>query len=570
MPRSQSVDVPAEQRARLDEVAQLMLDIYQTLADMRYINPEGIMQGPHDTEELRQAWAKHDLDPAIIYLYSILPYIDITVAGEPDFFHGGTFANFLKPEDVERGRDPWYMDPDLEADWDDENGPYMRPWYTPLSQMGNHQSVILYDAREHRIWIIDQEGWGTTDRALCKWGSDDEEEKEKSDWGSDSDEGGYNEEPSASDSSSECGEEGTVEADELDGLRNDQAEEVEYDEGFDVLGEDEVRQAEWEGRSKNDNSFQHIRSRDASAVLRDIKKWYYELKEFPGQGEHSGQEWMKPKILKPLYVQNGWPDDFDGDAFEVSLARAYCADRAKYMAENPLRQVQCYEGWMQYGERDKERYTKEIEEGKTADEEWVSRFKLWQSQNNQARNVKDLERAKEKAERRCPGGKCQKEEDLPLWELEQLRVETQWMRESLPCSQDAVAPTTDDPEQRKHDIARAKKAEKKAAVYSKAYEAAKADAERLCPGRTFEQATGIESLGRKDTLWNIESQKYWIEYGKKELEKVQTWAKQLPENVPNTMVLVDHAIKSNERSLKSAQNMLKRHEEWLAEHGNTD
>lgn len=561
--------VSAEQKAQLEEVAEGMLHVYQTLAAMRYIREEGIIEGPHNIENLRDTYAKHNLDPAIIYLYSILPYIDEDLVGERDFIHGGTFVDFRDPSDVERSRDPFYMDP--QGDFEHDNGSYMRPWATPLSNMGNHGTVVLYDAKLHRIWLVDQEGWGTTDRALCSY-VDMEEEKSESDWGGDTDDSSWEEDEnnaSISNSESDDGEE-TIEADELDGLRGDQAEEVEYDEGFDVLDDREVQEAEERSRSKNQNSFEHIRSRPAGEVLRDIKRWYYELKELPGQGEHHGELWMQPSVLQPLYLKHGWPETFDGDAFEIGQVRAYAVERAKYNAEEPLRQVQCYEGWLEHSEDQKKRYEKEIVEAKTFDEEWTARFELWRYEEIHKRNLEDLEDRQAKAEQRCPGGVCQKPEDLPLWELEQLRVETHWKLEAVSRSEEDLMRSENDPAQHRSCSARLKEATQRASVYSEALKAAEVDAECMCPGKTFEEATGIKSLGRQDTRKQVEDSKMWIEWTKKEIAKLKGWVSHLPDGVPQTRAAVNGVIQQNESSLESLQKQLERTEKWLAEHGNTD
>ncbi|QMW44378.1 hypothetical protein G4B11_007798 [Aspergillus flavus] len=240
------------QKANLHEVADLMLEIYQTLANMRFLNPAGIIKGPHNIDNVRELYEKLGLDPSITYLYKILPYIDIFVAGQTDFFQGGIFADFRLPEDIEQGRDPFYIGPG-DDDYEDEDGPYMRPWMTALSLVGNHQSVILYDARRHRIWIIDQESWDTTDPAIRG--------------------------------------------------NADRAVDEDYESGE---------------RSANENSFEHVPSRPAGDVLRDIIRWYRSLDILPGGGENSGREWDGDELpLRELYIKHGWPDDFDGDAFQA-------------------------------------------------------------------------------------------------------------------------------------------------------------------------------------------------------------------------------------------------------------
>lgn len=116
-----------DQRARLQAVANLLLDIYKTLAEMRYINPAGIEPGPHDIGELQPLFEELALDPAIIYLYSILPYINTRIAGTSDFFDGSQFVDFRQGRNVEYGRNPFHAIIDDDADDDAENGQYMRP-----------------------------------------------------------------------------------------------------------------------------------------------------------------------------------------------------------------------------------------------------------------------------------------------------------------------------------------------------------------------------------------------------------------------------------------------------------
>lgn len=548
----------AEQKANLQEVADLMLQIYETLAEMRYLDPKGIIHGPHNLSHLSSM--KNDLDPTILHLYSILPYVDQEESGQTAFFHEGQFADFRNTEHVKRGRDPFYKDPESE-DFEAENGPYMRPWATLLSNLGdNYSTVMIYDARLHRIWAIDL--WGNQkDPELCsKRGT--AYEVPKSDWGSDSS-GEFECEDAlscVSEDSSEFWSDGSeFSSMELELLQRDQRDEsISFDEGFECVGSNEQREAEEATRSKNEHDFYHVRSRPAGEFLRSVNQWYRELKEVPGQGFDAGREWMERDILKPLYERNGWPDNFDGDAFKIDQARTYCAQRAKSRAEGPLRDVDCDEGWLEDEERDVERLKQQLTDAEDEDERWMAQFKLWQVEQSNARNIEDLRDRKEKAELQCPGGVCQREEDLPLWEMEMMRVETQGRY---------VAVNRSRPES-----AAQRHARKKAAVYQAAYEASTADANRLCPGRTFEQATGIKSLGRCDTKTNIEHSKYSIECTKGEIQKLKDWTTQLPEgqDLPKTRQLIEHEIAENEKSLINSRKGLERSENCLAEHGNID
>lgn len=574
--------VSAEQKDRLHEVANELLNIYQTLVDMRYVDPEALTRGPHElSAELLAGYARCDLDPAIVYLYSIMPYIDEAETDARDFFQGGAFFNQMSIRDVKRGRDPRFLSP--EGGFDEEEGKYMYPWYTPLSNCGNHSPIIIYDAKEHRIWILDQIDGRTTDPVYCKgWYGETESAKDEasnwgdsgsSDWSADD---GSEEDIEFSDSalngSSEFwdDEDDIGETREIDAMVEDQVEVVEYDEGFEHVEELEEWEREEAAAVNNRNSLEAVRSRSAGDVLRDINRLYHTLKELPGQGEYSG--WMEPAILKPLYLKNGWPTKFNGGQFEIDVARAYATSRARHFAENPLREVECYVGWAEHSDSDVERYTKEIAEAKTPDDEWTARFELWKAEERSERNANDLKEANEKAAKLCPGGVCQKEADLPLWQVEQLRVEVQHKHESAQRNdhETFAERLKDEPEQLRHMKSRHRRAQKQLDVYEKAFEASKIDAELLRPGVTFQEATGIKSLGRQDTLSSIASQKQVIEYLERYNQTVRDFAKTVPQNAPAGIHAVEMEIQSIEESLADSRKGLEASENWLSEHGNTD
>ncbi|KAJ4353779.1 uncharacterized protein N0V89_005509 [Didymosphaeria variabile] len=573
----------AEQKQRLHEVADELASIYKTLVDMRYIHPNALNLGPHELDDKSLAgYEKCGLDPAIIYLYSIMPYIDEIETDARDFFQGGAFFNQTSIRDVQRGRDPRYLSP--QGGSDDEEGQYMYPWYTPLSNCGNHSPIIIYDAREHRIWIVDQIEGNTTDPAYCKgwYGESDGAKDEESNWGDSgsSDWSGASSgedlmdfSDGASEGSSEFwdDEDDLGETRECDAMVEDQSEVIEYDEGFEHVEELQEWERQEAAAVKNRNSLEPVRSRPAGDVLRDINSLYRALKELPGQGEYNSG-WMEPAVLKPLYLKNGWPDNFNGDQFEVDVARAYATERARYDAEGPLREVKCYEGWSEHSDRDVEEHKKEISEAQTPDDEWMARFKLWKAQERSERNERDLRNAKKKAEDMCPDGICQKDEDLPLWQLEKLRVETQWKQESVKRTDhvNLADQFKDNPDQIRSMEASHRRAQRQLDVYDQAFAASKAEAERLCPGRTFQEATGIKSLGRRDTLASIASQREVIEYYERYIQCVRDFAETVPQDAPVAVAAVENEIKEIEKPLKSSREGLKRTETWLAEHGNTD
>ncbi|KAL5322942.1 hypothetical protein ACEPPN_010922 [Leptodophora sp. 'Broadleaf-Isolate-01'] len=497
------------QKAQLREVADLMLEIYRTLARMQYLDHSWIHEGPHNIASLLPVYHSHNLDPSIIYLYSVLPYVDTAGAQQVDFLQGGEFADFRQEGHVERGRDPFYADAEEEA---------LRPWMTPLSLLGNHHSVILYDARKHCIGIFDQESGGSTDHNL--WASavpvEETSEAEKEDEESEAEEGGSGEEEGESDD----GEDGDDDEDSEGG-------ECIYDE---------------------------MDARPARDVLRDIVQWYHDLVETPGGGEQSGEEW-DVEIVKPLYIKHGWPHaNFDGDDFLVDQARATAATRAKWTAEEPLREVQAIEGELgnDAGRLVQLQQMKDrLASAKTDDEDWLARWELWEAELINQRTLKRLAHAKKEMDRLCPDGQCQKPEELPLWEARQLREDYWSKQRALESLQQQAREVQDGERESEPGIKiRLHYARKQATVYQKALKAAQLDAERLCPGRSLPISVGVESSGLDLKARKKDLTRY-IEDTQPEVKLIREWMAQLPDSAHQARQAAQNAVHKNEQYIET-------------------
>jgi hypothetical protein len=582
--QSAADSLSVEQKERLQEVANELLTIYQTLVSMRYVESDALIPGPHDlSEELLETYSKLKLDPAVIYLYSIMPCIDDINTQARDFFQGSAFFNPLSPRDVEDGRDPRFLMP--EGSYDDEQGQYMYPWYTPLSSCANHSPMLIYDAREHRIWCVDQEGTASTDPVFCpQWYRDAESVKEGSNWGDDSEDSSWEDEDdqedademefsdAASHGSSEFwNDEDAIDQGEVDAMITDQEEDVTYDEGFEHVEELTSSEQKEAANITNENSLENAKSRAAGDVLRDVNAWYRALKELPGQGEYN--HWLDPAILRPLYRNNGWPDAFDGDALEVAMARADATERARYKAEEPLRQVECYDGWMEYPQRDIERYQQDISSATTPNAEWTARFALWKAEETLSRNTKDLADAKQKAEKLCPNGVAIKPGDEPLWEMEWLRIGVKGKRSSI-----KHAPNLDDdpklqaefeknPRLRPHLAARNARDLHELALLEKALAASTADAERLCPGRSFAEATGIKSLGGSSTGVEVQVHEELIRYFERYIREVREFGAKVPKEAVEATEAVEKEVRGIEEAIAGCRRDIERAVKWVAEHG---
>ncbi|KAK4150941.1 hypothetical protein C8A00DRAFT_36440 [Chaetomidium leptoderma] len=365
------------QKAKLHQVADLMLEIYQTLARMRYLEAEWIQRPPqHDLSALLPLFTSLALDPRVIYLYSILPYLSLnhprgSFSSEFDFFGGAAFADFRHEADVRAARESF--DPS-----GDDPGCELRPWITPLAGKGMYHRTLVYDAKRHVMAIFCDQDGGNMDPNLdsvTEWGEEEEWEEE--------------------------------EEEEDEEEEGDEEEEEENDDDDDE-DEDEVEQ---------ENYWDEMGARPAGNVLRDIIRWYHELVEIPG-GDHGGWEWSE-EIVKPLYRKHGWPgENFDGDAFLVDQACAVTAAAVRDSAKEMLRRLKSQKDQLEEHEKDKASTTSQ----RALDEEWEA--------ERRTRELKHWVRLAEVDWRRT----CRKPEDLPLWELEDAQRKLGWEKDRLESS----------------------------------------------------------------------------------------------------------------------------------------
>ncbi|KAH6649185.1 hypothetical protein BKA67DRAFT_662099 [Truncatella angustata] len=142
-PSTYSEVYPANPNSRIKEIADLMTEWYQPFIDMIYIKAEHVVFPSHQYLKLDITKpAAYGLAKDVVDLNQMLPYY-IT---EPEWNFGSDHGEFLKLLAGDGGT----------TDWGDESGPYIRPWHAPLSQLGNHGSVMVLDTRNYRMWRIGQ------------------------------------------------------------------------------------------------------------------------------------------------------------------------------------------------------------------------------------------------------------------------------------------------------------------------------------------------------------------------------------------------------------------------------
>ncbi|PWI70134.1 hypothetical protein PCL_00278 [Purpureocillium lilacinum] len=554
-------DLTPSQKAKLHEVADGMLKVYQTLVRMRYLDASLIQEGPHNVDHLLPLYRSLGLDPSIIYLYSILPYVKPgDDGGGGDFFQGGEFADFRDEEDVRQARDPFYSDAAEDA---------MRPWMTPLSNIGNHHTALIYDARKHCIGIFDQLNSGSGDHNLyegCIIRKEDEVDEEEGDQreghgvGSGGSAGG---EPDETDE-----EENGVQSDEEDG-QDDDGDDEDEEEAEDEQGDEDGDSHDDEDSGDDDGGHEcwldEMDCRPAPNVLRGMVLWFESLTELPGGGEQSGPEWSAD-IIKPLYIKHGWPHaHFNGDAFLVDQARAQAVLDARDAAEEPQRKVDRLhpdKGTTQNADDDGsnspliQRGRERLAAATTPDEEWAARWELWCAECGHKRRLRAFREAEADLQRECPDGVCVKPGEMVLWELRQLREELLSAERALKrCRQEINdAGETDDDARRSLQI-QLRQAERRAETYRRAYAACEADAKRDCPGKApLPLGRGVETTGldldgrRKDLTGQVEGLE-------EDIGLIREWIEGLPEGdgVQTARELAGAQLEQSEEQLESTK-----------------
>jgi hypothetical protein len=126
------------------EIVDLMTRYYQLLSKMRYFPESHIKYAPHDPPVDIDFAVSLGMEPQVIQLLQLLPYVE-GLGNEDEFIMHGSFADFRKKNVLEQSRDPKFLSP--EKGFDVENGEYVRPWVLVLTECGNRGSVVYYDTR---------------------------------------------------------------------------------------------------------------------------------------------------------------------------------------------------------------------------------------------------------------------------------------------------------------------------------------------------------------------------------------------------------------------------------------
>ncbi|KAJ8111326.1 hypothetical protein OPT61_g6055 [Boeremia exigua] len=146
---------PSFDVTKLQVIASLMGDIYDTLANSTFIPHNAITRGPH---AINTPAIPCRPSASVLQLIELLPYVDLSLLHEPDWIYGGHFMDYRNPEHIAELCDPLRGQ---SIGWTD----YMEPSDVALTNWGtggwnnDRTWVMIYNTDRDSIRIFDAELW---------------------------------------------------------------------------------------------------------------------------------------------------------------------------------------------------------------------------------------------------------------------------------------------------------------------------------------------------------------------------------------------------------------------------
>lgn len=280
---------------------------------------------------------------------------------------------------------------------------------------------------------------------------------------------------------------------------------------------------------------------------------------------------LKYESTKQLYLKNGWPDSFNGDSFETDQLRLETMSRAKYQAEQPLRELETLESWAQYVARTKSRLETDLASTTDIDKQWALKLDLWLGEDREKERLCQLSSAEEEAQRLCPNGICIRVGEEPLWEQEYLRNEARGAKRTIESNKqyNYIKEEELTPEMRRRFESDQPKREAEFSKLRTAFRASRVDAQRLCPDHTAETVEAIAKVLRRATSSDqIAGAKRYIHSLEKNIADLTAWAIQIPREAVEATKKAEQQIEQYRKKLDRQRQDLSRSETWFAEHGN--
>ncbi|ROV90685.1 hypothetical protein VSDG_08285 [Cytospora chrysosperma] len=187
-PSTYSSIYPTNPHPRIQEIASLITELFELFINMRYLPASSVAFPPHKHLPLDLTHpARYGVSKYVVDLWQMIPYRIENSEAEVNWNFGSDGGEFLQSGeflDDLRGSgdkdDTWFrtivdpcyglygLDDGLDSDtddwgWDNEIGPYIRPWYATLSNVGNHGSVMVLNTKTWDMWLVDQLSEASTD-----------------------------------------------------------------------------------------------------------------------------------------------------------------------------------------------------------------------------------------------------------------------------------------------------------------------------------------------------------------------------------------------------------------------
>jgi len=172
-PYGSTMDGCGDMCGSTDEVASLMTEFYELLAEMGYYEPAKIDRAPHTDPGINHEYAKEvGFSDKAVEMMLKLPYLNTELdvawmhgASHVEFLLYGTFIDFRLDENLLSSQDPLYILGNEQKGLNEDDGRYMKPDYIPLSALANHGTTMILNVETLELWTVDQET-GTADPAL--------------------------------------------------------------------------------------------------------------------------------------------------------------------------------------------------------------------------------------------------------------------------------------------------------------------------------------------------------------------------------------------------------------------
>jgi hypothetical protein len=240
------------------------------------------------------------------------------------------------------------------------------------------------------------------------------------------------------------------------------------------------------------------------------------------------------------------------EPFLVKRARKRAVESAKFDVESQsIREVWKYQGWRK-DDGALQPLKEKIATAQSVDDEWIARWELWSAEYIDKENLVNLKKAEEYCAREYPSKEYPPKDQMLLEELKQLRMELcQRQRDADEVLREEEAMKKGELKPDWNIGLKVNKVNKEVRVYQKAYDAAYADAQRLCPGKSFHLGPGMETSGL-DFQERIDSLTALSKSREDYLSAASHWLNQLPAGADQARQLAQEAIDKAKELLEFA------------------